>query len=50
MLYRVDSTNLNFSKTCQKLMPSSENSNNVQFHETDLPFEGINTDMTDSFE
>ena len=31
-------------------MQTSVDSKNVQFHETDLPFEGINTNMTDSFE
>ena len=49
MVSTVDSTNIHFSKTCQKSMPSSVGSKNVQFHETDLPFEGINSYMTDSF-
>ena len=50
MVSTVDSTNIHFSKTCQKSMPSSVDSKNVQFHATDFPFEGTNTNMTDSFE
>ena len=50
MVSKVDSTNIHFSKTCQKSKQTSVDSKNVQFHETDLAFEGINTNMTDSFE